>query len=80
MNRGPDELGERTPSWYHDGVLSLLRAQMRAAHADLDQAAADAPPGYGVPPELMRARLAAAAAEQTFAERLIQAAGEPPGG
>ncbi|MEU1394058.1 MULTISPECIES: hypothetical protein [unclassified Nonomuraea] len=30
---GPDELGEHAPTWYHDGQLSLLRRQVRAAHA-----------------------------------------------
>ncbi|MFI7467459.1 hypothetical protein [Nonomuraea sp. NPDC049646] len=71
---GPDELGEHAPTWYHDGQLSLLRRQLRAAHADLDNAEADGPPGFGVPPAVMRARIAAAQAEQAFAERLMEVA------
>ncbi|WP_433379296.1 hypothetical protein [Streptosporangium sp. CA-115845] len=69
---GPDELGERSPSWYHDGVLSLLRRQMCAAQAELGQAEADSPPGFGVRPEVMQARIAAARAERVFAERLVE--------
>ncbi|MEV5897582.1 hypothetical protein [Nonomuraea fuscirosea] len=36
----PDELGEHMPSWYHDGVLSMLRGD---SYADIAASVAESP-------------------------------------
>ncbi|MFI6290054.1 hypothetical protein ACIBEJ_00625 [Nonomuraea sp. NPDC050790] len=69
---GPDELGERSPAWFHDGTLSAARGLMRQAQFELDESMADSPPGFGVAPGVVQARINAARAERVFAETLVE--------
>ncbi|TMR14091.1 hypothetical protein ETD86_29540 [Nonomuraea turkmeniaca] len=73
---GPDHLGDVAPLWYYDGGLSVARGYLHAAHARLGKAEAGTPPGFGVPAEMMRARIEAARAERVFAETLLEAVKE----
>lgn len=68
----PDEVAERSPGWFHDGALSLTRGRMRQAQFVLDEALAESPPGFGVPPTVAKARIEAAKAERAFAELLVE--------
>jgi hypothetical protein len=72
VGASPDDLADRAPSWFHDGILMMLRRQMQWAHAELAAAEGEAPPGFGVTPEVVDARLRAARAEELFAARLTQ--------
>ncbi|GAA2046541.1 hypothetical protein GCM10009839_58700 [Catenulispora yoronensis] len=59
------------PTWYHDGVLSLLRRQMQDAQWKLAEVEGDTPPGP-VTSAVTSGREAAWNAEVAFATRVLE--------